>query len=130
MRRSCRVERADEAEGIVAGESFLGLTRQSRSATTRRSSCTIPAPSGEGPEDRAPRGRCLRRCWTRANVRSSFAVAEFRTPLSHLRERFGTAVLYLHGGRPDRSADAMVQRFQQPGGPPLFLLSLKAGGRG
>jgi len=48
----------------------------------------------------------------------------------YLRERFGTAVLYLHGRTPRAKRDAMVQQFQQPGGPPLFILSLKAGGTG
>jgi SNF2 family DNA or RNA helicase len=57
--------------------------------------------------------------------------AEFGTLLEgYLRERFGTAVLYLHGKTPQQKRDAMVQRFQQPGGPFLFLLSLKAGGTG
>lgn len=57
--------------------------------------------------------------------------AEFGTLLeSHLRERFGAAVLYLHGRTPQPKRDAMVQRFQQPGGPSIFLLSLKAGGTG
>ncbi|NLA31823.1 MAG: DEAD/DEAH box helicase, partial [Methanomicrobiales archaeon] len=48
----------------------------------------------------------------------------------YLCERFGTAVLYLHGRTPRAKRDAMVQQFQQPGGPPLFILSLKAGGTG
>ncbi|AHH95848.1 DEAD/DEAH box helicase [Kutzneria albida] len=48
----------------------------------------------------------------------------------HLRARFDTEVLYLHGGTSQRDRDAMVQRFQSPGGPPIFLLSLKAGGTG
>ncbi|MDD3934528.1 MAG: DEAD/DEAH box helicase, partial [Methanoculleus sp.] len=57
--------------------------------------------------------------------------AEFGTLLEgYLRERFGTAVLYLHGRTPRAKRDTMVQRFQEPGGPSLFLLSLKAGGTG
>ncbi len=49
---------------------------------------------------------------------------------THLRDRFGREVLYLHGGtrKPDR--DAMVARFQAEGGPPILILSLKAGGTG
>ncbi len=49
---------------------------------------------------------------------------------THLRDRFGREVLYLHGGtrRPDR--DAMVARFQGADGPPILVLSLKAGGTG
>jgi hypothetical protein len=48
----------------------------------------------------------------------------------HLANRFGREVLYLHGGTPKRRRDAMVTAFQSNDGPPLFLLSLKAGGTG
>jgi SNF2 family DNA or RNA helicase len=48
----------------------------------------------------------------------------------HLANRFGREVLYLHGGTPKRRRDAMVAAFQSDAGPPLFLLSLKAGGTG
>ncbi|MFL6143312.1 MAG: DEAD/DEAH box helicase [Labedaea sp.] len=48
----------------------------------------------------------------------------------HLANRFGREVLYLHGGTPKRRRDAMVAAFQSDPGPPLFLLSLKAGGTG
>lgn len=48
---------------------------------------------------------------------------------SHLQETLGCEVLFLHGGTPRSQRDTMVQRFQaEPGGPPLFILSLKAGG--
>ncbi len=50
---------------------------------------------------------------------------------NHLRESFGCETLFLHGGTPRRQRDSMVQRFQDDnGGPPLFILSLKAGGLG
>ncbi|MDI6740294.1 MAG: DEAD/DEAH box helicase [Candidatus Edwardsbacteria bacterium] len=49
----------------------------------------------------------------------------------HLRERFGREVLFLHGGVSQKGRDAMVSRFQAGGdGPPVFVLSLKAGGTG
>jgi SNF2 family DNA or RNA helicase len=49
----------------------------------------------------------------------------------HLQERLGVEVLFLHGGVPKKQRDDMVQRFQeQAAGPPLFVLSLKAGGVG
>jgi SNF2 family DNA or RNA helicase len=48
----------------------------------------------------------------------------------HLQERFGREVLFLHGGTSRVARDAMVARFQQQTGPPIFLLSLKAGGTG
>jgi len=57
--------------------------------------------------------------------------AEFGGMLrAHLAERFGREVAFLHGGVPRRSRDEMVLRFEQPDGPPLFVLSLKAGGVG
>jgi SNF2 family DNA or RNA helicase len=49
---------------------------------------------------------------------------------SYLAAALSTEVLYLHGGTPPAQRDRMVERFQQPGGPPLFVLSLKAGGTG
>jgi len=48
----------------------------------------------------------------------------------HLQERLGREVLFLHGGTPKSARDEMVQRFQAPEGPPVFVLSLKAGGTG
>ncbi|WP_433680688.1 DEAD/DEAH box helicase [Nocardia sp. CA-119907] len=48
----------------------------------------------------------------------------------YLIERFGTAIPFLHGGVPKKQRDTMVERFQEPGGAPLMLLSLKAGGTG
>jgi SNF2 family DNA or RNA helicase len=48
----------------------------------------------------------------------------------HLQETFAREVLFLHGGTSRKQRDALVQRFQSPDGPPVFLLSLKAGGTG
>lgn len=48
----------------------------------------------------------------------------------HLHETFGREVLFLHGGTSRKQRDAMVERFQSAAGPPVFLLSLKAGGTG
>jgi superfamily II DNA or RNA helicase len=48
----------------------------------------------------------------------------------YLQEEFGREVLFLHGGVPAKQRDRMVARFQDAGGPRLFLLSLKAGGTG
>jgi SNF2 family DNA or RNA helicase len=49
----------------------------------------------------------------------------------HLQETFGREALFLHGGVPKKKRDHMVERFQdEPDGPPLFILSLKAGGTG
>ncbi|MEO8690410.1 MAG: DEAD/DEAH box helicase [Solirubrobacteraceae bacterium] len=50
---------------------------------------------------------------------------------AHLEERFGREVLFLHGGTARPARDEMVARFQDdPDGPAVFLLSLKAGGTG
>ncbi|MET8910527.1 DEAD/DEAH box helicase [Micromonospora sp. NPDC004551] len=57
--------------------------------------------------------------------------AEFGGMLrGHLSARTGREVLLLHGGVGKAERDAMVTRFQTPAGPPLFVLSLKAGGTG
>ncbi|SBV30335.1 non-specific serine/threonine protein kinase [Micromonospora krabiensis] len=57
--------------------------------------------------------------------------AEFGAMLrGHLSARFGREVLFLHGGVGKADRDAMVTRFQSPDGPPIFVLSLKAGGTG
>ena len=48
----------------------------------------------------------------------------------YLRRHLACEVLWLHGGVPKKKRDTMVERFQGAGGPPVFLLSLKAGGTG
>jgi SNF2 family DNA or RNA helicase len=48
----------------------------------------------------------------------------------YLAATFARPVLYLHGGTPRPQRDAMVAEFQAPGGPALFVLSIKAGGVG
>jgi SNF2 family DNA or RNA helicase len=48
-----------------------------------------------------------------------------------LEETFGREVLFLHGGVAKAQRDRMVERFQKDeDGPPVFILSLKAGGTG
>ena len=48
-----------------------------------------------------------------------------------VQQTFGREALFLHGGVPKRRRDRMVERFQDDGGgPPIFILSLKAGGTG
>jgi len=48
----------------------------------------------------------------------------------YFEQRFGREVLWLHGGVPRAKRDALVERFQSNDGPPIFLVSLKAGGTG
>lgn len=58
--------------------------------------------------------------------------AEFGRELqSYLRDRLGRDVIFLHGGTPRHVRDRLVSRFQNDRrGPPIFILSLKAGGIG
>ncbi len=50
----------------------------------------------------------------------------------HLQETFGREVLFLHGATTKAARDRMVERFQaaHDKAPPVFILSLKAGGTG
>lgn len=49
----------------------------------------------------------------------------------HLQDTFGREVLFLHGGTPKKRRDLMIERFQNDDdAPPIFVLSLKAGGLG
>lgn len=48
----------------------------------------------------------------------------------YIQETFGVPTLYLHGGVPPKKRAGMVEQFQREDGPPVFLLSLKAGGTG
>jgi SNF2 family DNA or RNA helicase len=51
----------------------------------------------------------------------------------YLGAHFGQEVLFLHGGTPQKQRDRMVARFQRDAdgsSPPIFILSLKAGGTG
>ncbi len=49
---------------------------------------------------------------------------------SHLRQRLGCQVAFLHGGVARKQRDAMVERFQETEDVPIMVLSLKAGGTG
>jgi SNF2 family DNA or RNA helicase len=49
---------------------------------------------------------------------------------ARLQERFAREIPFLHGGTAKADRDALVARFQGAGGPPVLLLSLKAGGTG
>jgi non-specific serine/threonine protein kinase len=56
---------------------------------------------------------------------------EITDPLArHLAGVFGQAGLILHGGVPVGKRKDLVDAFQRDGGPPFFVLSLKAGGTG
>lgn len=56
---------------------------------------------------------------------------EMTEPLSvYLAEIFNQPGLVLHGGVPVKKRKSLVDRFQEEGGPPFFVLSLKAAGVG
>ena len=48
----------------------------------------------------------------------------------YFAERFGVQVPFLHGGVSKGKRDEMVEKFQSDDGPPIMMLSLKAGGTG
>ena len=48
----------------------------------------------------------------------------------HLGARFGFEVPFLHGAVPADERERMVARFQSEDGPPVFLISIRAGGLG
>jgi|CZKU01.1.fsa_nt_gi hypothetical protein len=56
---------------------------------------------------------------------------EITAPIaSFLRAIFGREGVVLHGSVPVKQRKALVDSFQEEGGPPFFVLSLKAGGTG
>ena len=56
---------------------------------------------------------------------------EMTEPLaSHLAVVFGREGLVLHGGTRVKDRRSLVEAFQREGGPPFFVLSIKAGGTG
>ncbi|WP_460699234.1 DEAD/DEAH box helicase [Nocardia thraciensis] len=48
----------------------------------------------------------------------------------HCAERFGVAAPFFHGGLNTAERADIVRRFQEPGGPPVLVLSLRAAGTG
>ncbi|HEX6272459.1 MAG TPA: DEAD/DEAH box helicase [Polyangiaceae bacterium] len=51
--------------------------------------------------------------------------------VEHFSAELGCTVAFLHGGTPKKARDEMVRRFQEePHGPRIFVLSVKAGGTG
>jgi non-specific serine/threonine protein kinase len=56
---------------------------------------------------------------------------EMTGPLAaHLESVWGVPGLVLHGGTPVVQRQQLVERFQAAGGPPFFVISVKAGGTG
>ncbi len=48
----------------------------------------------------------------------------------YLQEKFDKEVLFLHGGLSKAAREKVLEKFRKTDGPPIFILSLKAGGYG
>jgi SNF2 family DNA or RNA helicase len=132
------VEEAEEALGKAEGIARKGVVLAT--LTKLKQVCNHP---GQFLKESAPAGRRSGKVnrltemlaeaveeGDRSLVFTQFA--EMGTILQrHLQEQFGREALFLHGGTPRKLRDTMVERFQSAGdGPPIFILSLKAGGTG
>ena len=129
LERIASAEEGIERRGVVLG-----------SLTRLKQVCNHPAqflgdgsalPDRSGKLDRL--GEMLEEALSigdRALVFSQFAEMGYMLQ-GYLQSLFGVEVLFLHGGTPLKQRDRMVARFQQDrSGPPIFILSLKAGGTG
>lgn len=101
--------------------------------------CNHPAQfSGNGDYDPAHGGKFARlgeiASEIAARQEKMLVFTQFREMAEPLHEYltgcFGRPGLILHGGTPLKQRQQFVGRFQEPGGSPYFVLSLKAGGTG
>ena len=124
---------ADEADGIQRrGIVLAGLLRLKQvcnhPAHFLADGSPFPGRSGKLPGPRS--------CWRRSSPRATRCSASpssqrgetFFFPTSSVASACGPCGLYGNVRRPAR--DEMVKQFDEPEGPPLFLVSLKAGGTG
>ncbi len=87
------------------------------------------------PEDSGKFERLAQICQTIAERQERMLVfTQFQAltgPLAEfLQPQFGQAGIVLHGGTPVGKRKELVKQFQSAGGPPFFVISLKAGGIG
>jgi non-specific serine/threonine protein kinase len=87
------------------------------------------------PADSGKFGRLAEICQEIADRQERMLVftqfAEMTRPLAEfLGGIFGRPGLVLHGGTPVGQRTGLVEQFQSPGGPPFFVISVKAGGAG
>jgi non-specific serine/threonine protein kinase len=124
------LEQAEASEGIARqGLVLAGLTRL-------KQVCNHPAHYLDDGSELAGRSGKLNRCeqlltaileaGEKALLFSQYTAWGERLA-AHLARRLGVEPLWLHGGLDRARRDALVARFSEPEGPPLFLLSLKAG---
>ncbi len=127
------LEQAEQSEGIARqGLVLAGLTRL-------KQVCNHPAHYLDDGSDLDGRSGKLSRCeqllaaileaGERALIFTQYTAWGERLA-QHLSRRSGDEVLWLHGGLSRGRREEQVARFSEPQGPPLFLLSLKAGGTG
>ena len=127
------LEQAEASEGIERqGLVLAGLTRL-------KQVCNHPAHYLEDGSDLAGRSGKLTRCdeLLGAILEAGEKVLLFtqytawgERLAAHLARRCGREPLWLHGGLARARRDELVLRFAEDDGPPIFLLSLKAGGTG
>ncbi len=94
--------------------------------------------NGDGIWDEAGSGKFIRLGELCAEIRERrervLVFTQFQEtcdPLARfLGQVFGRSGLVLHGGTPVHKRSEMVSAFQQPGGPPFMVISVKAGGTG
>jgi len=124
---------APEVEGIQRRGIILGFL------TRFKQICNHPSQwLGDGaysPVDSGKFGRLRELCEEIASRQEKVLVftqyREITAPLErHLAVVFGQGGLVLHGGIPVGKRRELVEAFQRDGGPPFFVLSLKAGGTG
>jgi SNF2 family DNA or RNA helicase len=127
------LERVDESEGIDRrGAVLAGLTKLKQvcnhPALLLGDDSALPGRSGkltrieELLEEIVDSG-------DRALAFTQYATwGDLLTP--YLSERLDIEALWLHGGVPRKRRDSMVEQFQSDAGPPLMLISLRAGGTG
>ncbi len=127
------LEQAEASEGITRqGVVLAGLTRL-------KQVCNHPAHYLDDGSELAGRSGKLARCeqllaaileaGEKALLFTQYTAWGDRLAV-HLARRCGVEILWLHGGLSRLRRDALVARFAAADGPPVFLLSLKAGGTG
>ncbi len=132
-----------EGQEIVAAARKSGGAGAARMKTLtallrlRQTCCDLaliePKLAAEGPAERSGKLERLLEIVAEATEggRKMLIFSQFATMLRHIRsqlERAEVDCCYLDGSTRDRAGE--VARFQSPAGPPVFLISLKAGGYG
>ncbi len=127
------LEQAEQSEGIARqGLVLAGLTRL-------KQVCNHPAHYLDDGSTLEGRSGKLRRCeqllaaileaGERALIFTQYTSWGERLA-AHLSRCCGEELLWLHGGLSRARREQLVARFSEPEGPPVFLLSIKAGGTG